>query len=42
VWAEKRYAIVHWSVQPRGGHFAPFEQPVGFTEDLPAFGRLFC
>ena len=40
-WAEKRYEIVHWSVQPRGGHFAPFEQPALFTEDLRAFGRHF-
>ena len=40
-WAEKRYNIVHWSVQPRGGHFAPFERPEGFAEDLRVFGRLF-
>ena len=40
-WAEKRYNIVHWKVQPRGGHFAPFERPESFTEDLREFGRLF-
>ena len=41
VWAERRYNIVHWSVQPKGGHFAPFEQPELFTDDLRVFGRLF-
>ena len=41
VWAERRYNIVHWAVQPKGGHFAPFEQPKLFTDDLRAFGRLF-
>ncbi|WP_420638408.1 epoxide hydrolase family protein [Candidatus Poriferisocius sp.] len=40
-WAERRYNIVYWSVQARGGHFAPFEQPALFTDDLRAFGRLF-
>jgi pimeloyl-ACP methyl ester carboxylesterase len=40
-WAEKHYNIVYWSEQPKGGHFAPFEQPVGFTEDLREFARLF-
>ncbi len=40
-WAEKRYNIVHWSEQPRGGHFAPFEQPELFAADLREFGRLF-
>ena len=40
-WAERRYNIVHWAVQPKGGHFAPFEQPELFTDDLRAFGRLF-
>lgn len=40
-WAEKHYNIVHWSERPKGGHFAPFEQPEGFTEDLREFARLF-
>ena len=39
VWAERRYNIVHWSEQPRGGHFAAFEQPKLFVDDLRAFGR---
>lgn len=40
-WAEKRYNIVHWSEQAKGGHFAPFEQPELFVADLRVFGRLF-
>jgi pimeloyl-ACP methyl ester carboxylesterase len=36
-WAEKRYDLVHHSVQPRGGHFAAFEQPDLFARDLHAF-----
>jgi microsomal epoxide hydrolase len=42
LWAEQLYKnIVHWSDMPRGGHFAAFEEPVAFVEDLRAFGRLF-
>jgi microsomal epoxide hydrolase len=40
VWAEQRYNIVHWTEQPRGGHFAAFEQPQLFVDDLRAFGRV--
>jgi len=40
VWAEQRYNIVHWTEQPRGGHFAAFEQPKLFVDDIRAFGRL--
>jgi microsomal epoxide hydrolase len=40
VWAERRYHIVHWAEQPRGGHFAAFEQPQLFVDDLRAFGRV--
>ena len=36
-WADARYDIVHWSEQPRGGHFAAMEQPALFTADLAAF-----
>jgi pimeloyl-ACP methyl ester carboxylesterase len=36
-WADARYRIVHWSEQPRGGHFAAFEQPALFCADLAAF-----
>jgi microsomal epoxide hydrolase len=38
-WAEKKYNIVHWSEQPRGGHFAAFERPQLFVEDLRQFKR---
>lgn len=36
-WAERRYNLVHHTVQPRGGHFAAFEQPELFAADLHAF-----
>jgi pimeloyl-ACP methyl ester carboxylesterase len=40
-WADRKYNIVHWTTQDRGGHFAAFEQPDAFARDLWAFGRLF-
>jgi len=34
-WAEARFSnIVHWSEQPKGGHFAAFEVPDVFVEEL--------
>ena len=41
-WAEARFKnIVHWSEQPKGGHFAAFEQPEAFVTDLRAcFGKM--
>ncbi|MBI1180966.1 MAG: epoxide hydrolase [Alphaproteobacteria bacterium] len=36
-YAEKAYNVVHWKEQPRGGHFAAFEQPEIFLEDLREF-----
>ncbi|MFW5418793.1 alpha/beta fold hydrolase [Nocardiopsis sp. CNT-189] len=39
-WAERQWNVVHWSEQPRGGHFAAFEQPELFTADLRAFARV--
>lgn len=39
-WGDKRYDIVHWSEQPRGGHFAAFERPELFVADLREFGRV--
>jgi len=41
-WAEARFQnIVHWSEQPKGGHFAAFEQPEAFVADLRAcFGKM--
>jgi hypothetical protein len=31
--------IVHWSPQPRGGHFAALEEPGLLTEDVRVFFR---
>jgi pimeloyl-ACP methyl ester carboxylesterase len=39
-WAEQRYPIVHWSEQARGGHFAAFERPDAFVDDLRIFNRV--
>lgn len=39
-WAERRYRIVHWTEQVRGGHFAAFERPEAFVDDLRAFARV--
>jgi epoxide hydrolase len=36
-WCEAVYNITHWSTMPRGGHFAAFEQPDLFVDDLRAF-----
>lgn len=36
-WCEPVYNITHWTDMPRGGHFAAFEQPELFVEDLRAF-----
>ncbi len=37
--AERKYNLVHFAEMPRGGHFAAFEQPAAFVEDLRAFAR---
>ena len=40
-WCESTYAdIRHWTEMPRGGHFAAFEQPELFVDDVRAFFRL--
>jgi pimeloyl-ACP methyl ester carboxylesterase len=36
-WCEARYNITHWTDMPRGGHFAAYEQPELFAEDVRAF-----
>jgi pimeloyl-ACP methyl ester carboxylesterase len=36
-WAERDYQVVHWSVMPRGGHFACLEQPELFVDDVREF-----
>jgi hypothetical protein len=37
--AEKYANLVHWSEFPRGGHFAPSEEPEMLVEDLRTFFR---
>jgi pimeloyl-ACP methyl ester carboxylesterase len=37
--AERHANIVHWSVMPRGGHFAPAEQPDLLVQDIRTFFR---
>jgi epoxide hydrolase len=40
-WAERRFRdIRYWSEPARGGHFAAFEQPALFVDELRAFFRL--
>jgi pimeloyl-ACP methyl ester carboxylesterase len=39
-WAEKAYPkLVHYNRLPRGGHFAAWEQPAAFTDELRATFR---
>ena len=41
-WAEKRFVdIRYWNEPERGGHFAAFEQPDLFVEEVRTFFRLF-
>jgi epoxide hydrolase len=40
-WVEEVFTdIRHWSEHPRGGHFAAFEVPGAFVDDLRTFARL--
>ena len=39
-WAERDYEVVHWSIVPRGGHFAAFEQPALFVDEVRACFRM--
>ena len=36
-WCENNYNITRWTDMPRGGHFAAFEQPELFVEDVAGF-----
>ncbi|MGB6206142.1 epoxide hydrolase family protein [Mycobacterium sp.] len=36
-WCEAAYNITHWTTMPRGGHFAAFEQPDLFIDDVRKF-----
>jgi epoxide hydrolase len=40
-WAERRYTDLRWYDElPRGGHFAAFEQPASFVDQVRGFFRL--
>ncbi|MGZ8752565.1 MAG: alpha/beta fold hydrolase, partial [Acidimicrobiia bacterium] len=40
-WAEPRFSdIRHWNDLERGGHFAAFEQPATFVDEVRTFFRL--
>ncbi|WP_110817822.1 epoxide hydrolase family protein [Mycolicibacterium peregrinum] len=36
-WCETGYNVTHFTTMPRGGHFAAFEQPELFVEDVKTF-----
>jgi pimeloyl-ACP methyl ester carboxylesterase len=36
-WAERLYDIRRWTIMPRGGHFAPAEEPSLVARDITAF-----
>jgi pimeloyl-ACP methyl ester carboxylesterase len=36
-WCEPHYNITHWTTMPRGGHFAAFEQPELYVDDVRKF-----
>ncbi|WP_345750667.1 epoxide hydrolase family protein [Microbacterium rhizophilus] len=36
-WAERAYAVTRYTTMPRGGHFAPHEEPELLADDLRAF-----
>jgi pimeloyl-ACP methyl ester carboxylesterase len=38
-WVERAFDVRHWTVMPRGGHFAALEQPDLLVEDIRAFFR---
>jgi len=40
-WAERTYTnIIHWNELDKGGHFAAFEQPETFVDEVRACFRL--
>ena len=38
-YVERMYNVQHWTVMPRGGHFAALEAPDLLLDDLRAFAR---
>lgn len=41
-WIEDKFNLVHFTDQPRGGHFAAIEQPELFAADVATFFRSLC
>ena len=39
-WVEAAYDLRHWTLMPRGGHFAALEQPDLYLNDLREFFRI--
>lgn len=40
-WAEGRFSdLRYWNELDRGGHFAAFEQPTAFVDEVRSFFRL--
>lgn len=38
-WAERTYNVTRYTLMPRGGHFAPHEEPALLADDIRAFLR---
>jgi pimeloyl-ACP methyl ester carboxylesterase len=38
-WVEARFNLTHWTVMPKGGHFAALEQPQLLIDDVRDFFR---
>jgi pimeloyl-ACP methyl ester carboxylesterase len=38
-WIERRYNLTRYTVMPRGGHFAPVEEPDLLAEQIEVFFR---
>lgn len=38
-WAEAHFNVTHWTLMPRGGHFAAMEEPELFVRDVREFFR---
>jgi pimeloyl-ACP methyl ester carboxylesterase len=41
-WAERLYRVHRWTPMPRGGHFAPVEEPRLLASDIAAFLGSLC
>jgi len=40
-WGERTANVVRWAEPPKGGHFAPFEEPESYAQELRDFFRPF-